>query len=80
MTPEEYRTAIEASENRINEQLEQDKRSLLCSLQSKNRTYIKNPGLVGFTQAYADLENAARARMAEEAEVIETRFYEELEG
>lgn len=79
MTPEEYRASILGMEDRINEKLEGDKSRLLCSLQAKNHTYVKNPGLVCYTAAYQQLVDAAQSRMSEEAEIIETQFYEELE-
>jgi hypothetical protein len=79
VTPEEYREAILAWEDRINEKLEQDKSKLLCSLQAKNQTYVKNPGLVCYTAAYQQLVDEAQSRMAEEAELIETHFYDALQ-
>lgn len=79
MTPEEYRSAILAWEDRINEKLEKDKSVLLASLQAKNQTYVRVPGLVCYTTEYQHLVDEAQARMAEEAEIIETHFYDELE-
>lgn len=79
MTPEEYREAILAWEDRINEKLENDKSALLASLQAKNQTFVRVPGLVYYTAEYQRLVDEAEKRMAEEAEIIETHFYDELE-
>lgn len=79
MTPENYRKAILDSEDRINEKLASDTRVLLCSLQSKNLTFEKNPGLVYYTGEYQRLVDAAKLQMAQEAELIEIQFYDELE-
>jgi hypothetical protein len=79
VTPEEYRAAILAWEDRINEKLEKDKSALLASLQAKNTTFIRVPGLVCYTAEYQRLVDEAQKRMAEEAEIIETHFYDELE-
>jgi hypothetical protein len=79
VTPEEYREAILAWEDRINEKLENDKSALLASLQAKNQTFVRVPGLVYYTAEYQRLVDEAEKRMAEEAEIIETHFYDELE-
>jgi hypothetical protein len=80
MTPEEYRTLIQESEERITEKLAKDQQRLLCSLQSQNQTFVKNPGLVCYTGEYQRLFDQAQLQMSEDAEAIETRFYDELEN
>ena len=79
MTDEEYRQRIIASEQWITLDLERKQRELLCKLQARNRTYVKNPGLVTYTLAYEDLVTEAKERMKRDADVIEKQFYAELD-
>ena len=79
MTVDEYRRRILDSEAWIALDLERKQRELLCKLQAKNRTYIKNPALVTYTLAYEALREEARVCMQREADAVETQYYNELE-
>ena len=75
MTEDEYRERIEASENRINDELEAWKRAFLCTLQAENSTFIRLPQLATYFREYEERVEAAKAQMAREASEIELEFY-----
>lgn len=79
MTDDEYRKAIQDSEDGINEGLKWDLSALLGRMQKENRTFLRVPGLIAYTEEYRLLVEQAQAKMRTEANLIERCFYAELD-